>query len=73
MFVPKVRLKRKKCYCYGDEDVSFNSSSLFNLLSGKSFFFSRKNTLLSSMTNLCSFHHCSNRKTIKDLSVEKYF
>lgn len=71
MFVPKVRLKRKKCYCYGDEDVSFNSSSLFNLLLDKSFFFSRKDTLLSSM--LCLFHHCSNRKTIKDLSVEKYF
>lgn len=42
MFVPKVCLKRKKCYCYGDEDVSFNSSSLFNLLSDKSFSFSRK-------------------------------
>lgn len=66
--MPKVCLKRKKCYCYGDEDVSFNSSSLFNPLSDKSFSFSRKNTLLFSMINLsCSIIVQTNKRFEKKL------
>lgn len=70
MFVPKVCLKRKKCYCYGDEDVSFNSSSLFNLLSDKSFSFSRKiRYFFRRLIYVCSVQA---KEKIKDLFIQKF-